>query len=286
MDVGNNSSFCKAGKKNIFGEEQLALDILADKLIGNALEQSGLVSVYASEERDDEIRTNQPANHPDASGRKPENQFAVAYDPLDGSSLVDVNLAVGSIFGIYQEIGLKPISTFIDKKGGNQVAAVIAIYGPRVTLIVTTGKQVDEFTLRDNGEFELSKENIKIKKQAKNFAPGNLRAATDNPKYFQLVEYWIKNKYTLRYSGGMVPDINHILLKEQGIFTYPAPAKLRLLFEAAPIALIMEAAGGGASDGEQNLLDITIKKINQTTPVILGSQEEVVRAVEMLKVDR
>jgi len=121
---------------------------------------------------------------------------------------------------------------------------------------------------------------LMVQDEAKNFAPGNLRAAKDNPKYRQLVENWMNTEYTLRYSGGMVPDLNHIFLKGNGIFTYPgyskAPdGKLRLLFECNPMALLMEQAGGAASDGKGRILSKKITELHQRTPIYIGSKENV-----------
>jgi len=124
---------------------------------------------------------------------------------------------------------------------------------------------------------------------AKNFAPGNLRAVKDNPKYKDLVDHWMMEGYTLRYSGGMVPDLNHILTKGQGVFTYPPyppkypEGKLRLLFECNPMSFLMEQAGGAASTGEGAVLDVKVKDVHQRTPIFIGSKKEVDKAVEMLK---
>ncbi|MBI5152133.1 hypothetical protein HZA39_01230 [Candidatus Peregrinibacteria bacterium] len=206
--------------------------------------------------------------------------FGVAYDPLDGSSLVDVNFAVGSIFGIYKA------KTFIGKKGSEQLCAMIAVYGPRTTIVCGANGAVHEYTLSD-AKFILSKENLKIEKEGKIFAPGNLRACLYHPGYKNLLNYWLDKQYTLRYSGGMVPDINHILLKGKGLFTYPGykdmpEGKLRLLYECAPMSFLVEAAGGRSTDGKMRLLDKEIKEFSQRTPILIGSEEEVKKAEEML----
>ena len=143
-----------------------------------------------------------------------------------------------------------------------------------------------EFLLNDDGEFVLNGEDLEVE-EGKMFAPGNLRACKSNEKYMELVNYWIKEQYTLRYSGGMVPDINQIILKGKGIFAYPgydeAPeGKLRLLYECAPVALLMEEAGGAASDGKGRILDKELKEIAQRSPIFVGSKEEVQRCEKYL----
>lgn len=262
-------SVSKAGSTNVYGEEQLALDVLSDRIVADACKASGVIGLIASEEMPEEVRTG-------------DGRFAVAYDPLDGSSLVDVNLAVGTIFGVYD--GIK---TFIGVKGDDQVAAMVTVYGPRTTILLALKEipGVYEFTLRD-GKFVLTCENISVG-EGKMFAPGNLRACSENPKYLELLEYWVKGQYTLRYSGGMVPDVAQILLKGKGIFSYPPYSKypngkLRLLFECAPLSFLMEKAGGASSDGKVRILEKVVSEISQRTPIFVGSKDEVARCNEFL----
>lgn len=262
------SSTGKAGTFNIYGEEQLALDVLSDRIVQEECKKNSNIGLLASEELPEEVKIG-------------DGKFAVAYDPLDGSSLVDVNLAVGSIFGIYQT------ETFLGVKGADQVGAMIAVYGPRTTIVLAAkDHEAQEFLLNSEGEFVITHEDIKIN-EGKMFAPGNLRAAIERKDYLDLVNWWCKEQYTLRYSGGMVPDINQILLKGKGIFAYPgyseAPkGKLRLLFECAPLSFIVEAAGGSASDGKMRILDQKLEKLDQRTPIYIGSKEEVLRCCEKL----
>ncbi len=260
-----------AGTSNMYGEAQLALDVLANQIFVNELEDSHYTACLASEEMEEECKV----------PKEKRGEYTVVFDPLDGSSLVNANFAIGSIFGIYK--GDKVIGL----KGDEQVAALVVVYGPRVSLLYTTKNGVHEFILNAVGEFVLSKENIQIEKDAKNFAPGNLRAVATEEKYMKLVNEWMQNQYTLRYSGGMVPDINHIFMKEQGIFTYPAykdkpNGKLRLLYECAPMALLMEQAGGLATNGKKRILDIEVDSLDQRTPVFIGSENEVKKAEKML----
>lgn len=258
----------KAGSINTFNEEQLHLDVLADKIIFAELQASEAVGVASSEEQVKEVKLNDRA------------RLAVAFDPLDGSSLVDVNLAVGTVFGIWDS------HTFIGQKGKDLMVAGYAVYGPRTTFVFTAGSEPSKFTLQEDGTWLRTKTKLTIG-EGKMFAPGNLRACLERPDYKKLVDYWINEKYTLRYSGGMVPDVNQIIIKGKGVFSYPpapsAPAKLRLLYECAPLAKVIEAAGGASSDGKQSILEKTITTLDERTEVCLGSKEEVKRYESYLK---
>lgn len=256
-----------AGSENVYGEAQLALDVQANEIVTDELKKSGLVREMASEELET-IVVNENDSAP----------FCVVFDPLDGSSLVDVNLAVGSIFGVY------PAGNPVGKTGDDQLAACFVVYGPRTTLVLTVKKGAHEFRLADDGKFYLTKENLRVNENAKHFAPGNLRAAAERKDYLELTNEWIKSGLTLRYSGGMVPDINHILLKGDGIFAYPgyskAPeGKLRLLFECNPMALLAEQAGGIASDGKNRILSKKITELHRRTPIFIGSKNIVEQAI-------
>ena len=261
----------KAGSSNAYGEEQLALDVLSDRLIQDECKKNSVIGLLASEELPEEMKIG-------------DGSFGVAYDPLDGSSLVDVNLAVGTIVGIYD---LGEGGSFIGKKGDEQLASMAAVYGPRTTFLVATrdGEGVYEFTLKD-GDFVLTNDSVKVE-EGKMFAPGNLRAVNESPKYFELVKYWMDEQYTLRYSGGMVPDVTQILLKGKGIFSYPPyskypQGKLRLLFECAPLGMLMEKAGGAARDGSVRILEKSLEALEQRTPIFVGSKDEVRRCEEYL----
>ena len=262
-----------AESENPSGESQVPLDILSDQIISRELEKSELAAVIASEEQSD------PVFFP-----SPRGKFAVAFDPLDGSSLVDCNLAIGSVFGIWK----KP--AFLGQKvGENMVGAAFAVYGPRITIVIAVKNLgVHEFELNDVGEFMRHRKNLTVLPDATHFAPGNLRAAAENSKYKSLLDHWVSSQKTLRYSGGMVPDLNHILCKKNGVFVYPSSqkypnGKLRLLFECAPMALIFDEAGGAAKDENgQNILDLQTEKIHQTTSLLIGSENEVDAAVNAL----
>lgn len=259
-----------AGSSNTFGEEQLKLDVLSNKIIKEQLCESRLVASFASEEEDamQELVLDAP--------------FTLVFDPLDGSSLVDANLAIGSIFGIYES------GSVIGKTPRQQLAALYLVYGPRTILVYSSGKGAHAFFLNEVGEFVLLQRNLTMRDEVKTYAPGNLRAVNDTPSYKKMVDLWLSEGHTLRYSGGMVPDIHHMLIKGAGIFTniggskYPK-GKLRLLFECGPFAYIMEQAGGAASDGTKSILDVEIEDLDQRTPIIIGAKKEVSRVSEVLQ---
>ncbi len=258
-----------AGTSNLYGEQQLALDVLANEIIKDRLDHTGRVKCFASEELDEIL----------IFERKGHKDYSVVVDPLDGSSLVDVNLAVGTIVGIYKgEDLLQP--------GKNLAGAMYIVYGPRTTLIYTTGNGVFEFSLNSLGEYVLTQENITLKPSNKIYSPGGLKKDYTE-KHAKFIEHLEENGYKLRYSGGFVPDINQILLKRGGLFTYPAlknapNGKLRLLFELNPMAFIIENAGGMATDGKQRILDIKPEKLDQRCPIYIGSKEEVMLAEKFL----
>lgn len=258
-----------AGTSNLYGEEQLALDVLSDRIMRKRLMYSGVVCNIASEEMDEIFQVTS----------NPQGMFSVAYDPLDGSSLVDVNLAVGTIVGIYQgDDMLKP--------GRKMVGAIYILYGPRVSLVYSVGKGVYEFTMNQLMEFTLTRENIRMKPSGDIYAPGGLRKKY-TPENERFLRYLEEKGAKLRYSGGFVPDFNQILLKGNGIFLYPAltdtpKGKLRLLFELNPMAFLMEQAGGAATNGTTPILDLVPEGLDQRAPVYIGCREDVEKAGEFL----
>ena len=263
----------KVATHNSFGEEQVAMDVLADKIIATELEKSELAKVIASEEQETCIEF-----------ESTRGNFLVAYDPLDGSSLVDANLAIGSIFGIWDDTEI-----IGSKAGDNMVAACYAVYGPRITLtIALKDKGTHEFELNDVGEFILTRADISIKDDTKYFAPGNLKACAENPKYAAVMQRWLNKQSKLRYSGGMVPDLHHILSKGSGIFSYPSDkknkdGKLRLLFECAPFSFIFnEAQGIGKTQTNEPILETKVEHYHQNTTIFIGSKNEVNEVVEMM----
>jgi fructose-1,6-bisphosphatase I len=257
-----------AGFQNVYGDEQLALDRISDDIMRNKLQFSGFVREYASEELEDIVKI--------GTGKE---KYIVTADPLDGSSLVDTNLAIGTIIGIHKE-------SVLDVGRKTMVAALYITYGPLITMIYSAGRGAHEFVLDREGEYVLSQENIRLKEKGSIFSPGGLRRDW-TPEHLKFVERLEKDGYKLRYSGGFVPDINQILIKKGGVFTYPAlkkspQGKLRLLFELQPMAFIMEQAGGLATDGNQDILSIKVENVNQLSPIYIGSVTEVQMAKEFL----
>ncbi|MGW8312225.1 MAG: class 1 fructose-bisphosphatase [Desulfuromonadales bacterium] len=259
-----------AGTSNLYGEQQLALDVLSDRIIQKRLIHSGVVANIASEEMDEIIQVTVPTN----------GRYSVAFDPLDGSSLVDVNLAVGTIVSIYEGDNLL-------QPGRNQVAALYILYGPRTTMVVSTGNGVHEFAMNLLMEFDLVQENIKLAGPAKIYAPGGARHKF-SPGVEKFVQHLENSGAKLRYSGGFVPDINQVLIKGGGVFMYPhladAPeGKLRLLFELNPMAFLVEQAGGMASSGKQRILDIDPESPDQRAPAFIGTPEVVELAEKYIR---
>lgn len=255
---------------NSFGDEQLAVDLLADKILFETLKYSGVCKLACSEEVPEPL---------DMGG----SGFSVAFDPLDGSSIVDTNFSVGTIFGVW------PGDELTNVTGRDQAAAAMGIYGPRTVycLALKDYPGCHEFLLQDDGKFIHVKETTSIA-EGKMFSPGNLRATCDNPEYKNYIDYLVENQYTLRYTGGMVPDVFQIIVKEKGVFSNvispSTKAKLRLLFEVAPLALLVEKAGGASScDGKLvSGLDVNVDVHDQRTQICYGSVGEVKRFEEFL----
>jgi len=257
-----------AGFKNAYGEEQLALDRISDEILINKLRFSGFVREYASEELEDIVTIG-----------KGEEKYIVTADPLDGSSLVDTNLAIGTIIGIHR-------NTIFDTGRNSMVAAMYITYGPLITMIYSAGKGAHEFVLDREGEYVLSEENIRLKDKGSIFSPGGLRKDWTEP-HLKFIDKLEADGYKLRYSGGFVPDINQVIIKRGGLFTYPAlkkspQGKLRLLFELQPMAYIVEQAGGKATDGKEDILSVQVTSVNQRSPIYIGSATEVQMAGQFL----
>ena len=257
-----------AGLRNIFGEEQLALDRAADEILRAQLHFSGFVREYASEEQDAVVPL----------GNGTEKYFVTA-DPLDGSSLVDTNLSIGTIIGIHRE-------RLLARGRDSMVAAMYITYGPLITMVYSAGKGAHEFVLNREGEYVLSEDNIRLKDKGSIYSLGGLRKDW-TPGHLRFAEYLESEGYKMRYSGGFVPDINQILIKKGGIFSYPAlhgspNGKLRLIFELQPMAFIMENAGGMATDGWQDILSIKPNDLDHRCPIYIGSRFEVEKVKEYL----
>ncbi|EPR60286.1 sedoheptulose-1,7-bisphosphatase [Toxoplasma gondii ME49] len=280
------TSVDKVGSVNEFGDEQLTVDVIAENLLRSWAQSSegSAVRAVCSEE---DIHLQECHKN---------GEFILCWDPLDGSSIIDCNWAVGSIVSIWRighhGVQWQGADTLIQKTGRQQVASLIVVYGPRTTGVVAVnvdaGGIVKEGTaldleMKDNGKFICRGKPI-IKPQAKIFSPANLRAAQDLPAYKQLIEFWMEKRYTLRYTGGLVPDVYQIFVKQQGVFCNPAskaaPAKLRMCFEVLAIALVVEAAGGRTSNGQKSLLDVAIEHMDHRSALCCGSADEIKRMEE------
>ena len=245
--------------ENATGDTQLKLDVKSDEIITAKFKELACVKALISEEKEDELEINKNA------------KFIIAYDPLDGSSLVDVNFAVGSIFGIYED----------EVKPENLIASAYSIYGPRLELVIAEKKGAlpKFYRLGKDGEFKFVKE-LELKEKGKLNATGaTLKGWSQSHRNF--INELFNEGYRLRYSGAMVSDLHQILLKGGGLFSYPATSdhpngKLRVVFEVLPFAFIYENAKGATTNGKnQTLFDIKIEKIHQTTPCFFGSRDEI-----------
>lgn len=257
----------KFGVCNASGEEQLALDVLADKVIFSALSGLSVLHSLCSEEQENVTTLN------------PLGQFSVAYDPLDGSSLMGANLSVGSIFGIYSSK-----DSGDGFRAENLVASAYAIYGIQLGVVLTTKRDKKVWYFLFNGEEFIYKQTLSLQQKGKINATGGTQKEWSESHRKAIWELFERG-YRLRYSGGMVPDLHHILIKAGGIFSYPATlnnphGKLRALFEVFPFAQIFENANGLAFTRSINgevkpLLECHIEHIHQRLPCYFGSREEV-----------
>lgn len=275
------------GTMNIQGEGQKKLDIYAHDHFINALRSGGECCVVASEENEECIFIESEISK--------DAKYIVAIDPLDGSSNIDVNVSIGTIFSIYRRKSKSGTATLSDvlQKGTEQVAAGYIVYGSSTMLVYTTGKGVNGFTLDPSiGEFCLSHPNIKIPSHGRIYSinEGNYVHFPDGVKryikYCQEEDESTDRPYSSRYIGSMVADIHRNLLKG-GIFLYPATSanpngKLRLLYECNPMSFIIEQAGGKASDGKQRILEIEPQELHQRCPIFIGNVAMVERVEKML----
>jgi fructose-1,6-bisphosphatase I len=249
---------------NVYGEKQLAMDKWADELLINELGKKGIVKTITTEEQSEILEFDSSTD------------IGLTIDPLDGSSLIGINLTVGTIVGIYHGN--------VRRSGVEMAGAMYILYGPLTVLVYSLGKGVHEFVLNDKGEYALQEENISIP-DGNIYAPGALRKEW-LPYHTKWVEQLESEGYKLRYSGSFVADVHQILHKG-GVFTYPAyknraKGKLRLLYECIPMGYIVTQAGGAVSDGERDLLTIQPESIQQRTPVYIGGRKEI-QLIEKIK---
>ncbi len=272
--------------ENVQGEQQKKLDVISNDLMIEALQHNGHVAALASEEMDSVWHL--------PPGR-PRGRYLLLCDPLDGSSNIDVNVSVGTIFSILrapQGVENPDEAAFL-RPGTEQVAAGYCLYGPSTLLVLTTGQGVSMFTLnRDFGEFLLTREHVRIPEETGEFAIN----ASNQRHWDAAVKRYISEclagsdgprgkNFNMRWVASMVAEVHRILTRG-GVFLYPCDArlratgktgKLRLMYEANPMAFIVEQAGGAASTGEQRILEVLPETLHQRIPVILGSRREVER---------
>ena len=273
-----------AGSENVQGEVQKKLDIIANETLIEANEWGGHLAAMASEEMEGIYVV---------PNRYPQGEYLLMFDPLDGSSNIDVNVSIGTIFSVVKKPDDHHGVTVTDflQPGHQQVAAGYCIYGPQTTLVLTVGDGVAMFTLdREQGSFVLIRENVRIPEDTKEFAinMSNMRHWDEPVKRY--IDECLAGKegprekdFNMRWVASMVADV-HRILSRGGIFMYPwdkrepnKPGKLRLMYEANPMGWLVEQAGGAATNGKQRILDIKPTQLHERVSVILGSKNEVER---------
>jgi fructose-1,6-bisphosphatase I len=273
-----------AGSSNVQGEAQKKLDVIANDILLEANEWGGHLAAMASEEMD----------HPyPIPGRYPRGGFLLLFDPLDGSSNIDVNVSIGTIFSVLRapEQDRDPNEADFMQAGREQLAAGYAVYGPSTLLVLTVGDGVASFTLdRETGTWYLTRDHISIPAQTREFAINASNARHWEPPVKRYIDELLAGRegprqadFNMRWVASMVADVHRIMTRG-GIFMYPRdrrepdkPGRLRLMYEANPMAFLVEQAGGAATNGHQRVLDITPEKLHQRVAVILGSKDEVDR---------
>jgi len=265
----------KAGYDNVQGEEVQKLDEFANSTMVKVLSYGGQVAAMASEECEKFIEVDRSL---------PRGNYLVLFDPLDGSSNIDVNISVGTIFSIFK---CYPKPDFEEndflRAGAEQVAAGYVLYGSSTMLVYSTGNGVHGFTLDPGvGEFILSHENIRIPERGKTYSVNEGNSKYWHPWTTSYVNKLKEDSYKARYVGSLVSDFHRNLLKG-GVFLYPADkraakGKLRLLYEANPLSFIVEQAGGMATNGKQRILDVKAASLHERTPLIIGSKLDVQEA--------
>ncbi|MFC1867232.1 class 1 fructose-bisphosphatase [Thermodesulfobacteriota bacterium] len=279
------------GEINVQEEQVQKLDVFANRIIVERMQHIGQLCCMGSEEIADLI---------DIPSRFPKGNYILLFDPLDGSSNIDVNVSIGTIFGIYRKEGDETDINFLLNEvlqpGKNQVAAGYFIYGSSTIMVYTTGNGVHGFTLYPSiGEFLLSHENIRTPEQGKIYSVNESNCQYWDDKTKALIDYFkAKDKetgrpYTARYVGSLVADFHRNLLKG-GVFMYPADlkdpkkptGKLRLMVEANPLAMVVQQAGGYASNGHGPILEMLPNELHQRVPLYIGSKKDVELAEEFI----
>lgn len=273
-----------AGSENVQGEVQKKLDVLSNEMLLQANEWGGHLAAMASEEME--------TIHP-IPNRYPKGEYLLLFDPLDGSSNIDVNVTIGTIFSVLKapEGMGEPTEQAFLQPGSKQVAAGYAVYGPQTLLVLTTGNGVQCFTLdREMGAWVLTERNMQIPPETKEFAINASNARHWYPPVKRYIDEMLAGEtgprgknFNMRWIASMVADV-HRILNRGGIFMYPAdarepdkPGKLRLMYEANPMSFLIEQAGGAATNGKQRMLDVQPQKLHERVAVFLGSKNEVER---------
>lgn len=286
--AGINRTRGSARSENVQGEEQKKLDVLANEILLETFDYGGLVSLAASEE------LSEPYVYTRSGG---DGHYAVLFDPMDGSSNIDVNGTLGMIFAI-RRVRQSAESELL-RGGREQVAAGYVLFGPAVLLVYTSGQAVHLFTLDPSiGEFLLTARNIRMPERGRGYAANEGRSRGWQPSVRAFVERLkgddpaTGGPYSTRYSGSLVGDFHRILL-EGGIYLYPADVssgtpkgKLRVLYECHPLALVAETAGGAASTGTEKVLDVVPESLHARIPFAVGSRAEIAWYEEFLRGDR
>lgn len=273
-----------AGSENVQGEVQKKLDIIANDVLIEANEWGGHLAAMASEEMDS-IHV--------VPNRYPQGEYLLMFDPLDGSSNIDVNVSIGTIFSVLKKADANTAVTEADflQPGTQQVAAGYCVYGPQTTLVLTVGDGVAMFTLdREQGSFVLTQENVKIPEDTKEFAinMSNMRHWAEPVKRY--IDECLEGEegprgknFNMRWIASMVADVHRILTRG-GVFMYPwdkrepgKAGKLRLMYEANPMSWLVEQAGGASTNGQQRILELKPTQLHERVSVILGSKNEVER---------
>jgi fructose-1,6-bisphosphatase I len=271
--------------ENVQGEVQKKLDVITNDIMVNALNWTGHLAGMASEEVDDIIAI--PAQYP-------KGKYLALFDPLDGSSNIDVNLTVGTIFSILRcREGIDPVVEDFLRKGSEQVCAGFVLYGPSTMMVLTTGHGVNGFTLdQDIGEFILTHPSMKIPEETSEFAINMSNQRFWEPPVKRYIEECLQGtegprekNFNMRWIASLVAEVYRILTRG-GVFLYPydlrdlsKSGRLRIMYEANPMAFIIDQAGGACSTGRERILDIKPSHIHQRVPLILGSKREVERIV-------
>ena len=258
------------GQQNVQGEQQQKLDVFANQALIHCLGTRDSVAALVSEEDEKPVTFDRSLE---------TGKYIIVFDPLDGSSNIDVNVNVGTIFSVHKRMTWGSLNESVLQPGTKQIAAGYVLYGPSTVLVYTTGDGVHSFTLDPTiGAFVLSQENMKMPEKGPYYSVNDSSVATWPDGYEGYVAAMREDGYSARYIGSLVADFHRTLLKG-GVFLYPpnkhkSGGKLRLLYEANPLAFIAEQAGGAASSGTGRILEIQPTEIHQRTPFIVGSKHE------------